>query len=132
MIFSTAHTHFKKKIKNSCFLFLEILKLSPDLKNLLDQQSYTEDVFAAYSCQLSSFFFKSVLIMLLFSKWRILYYIYKPRMRTLFLCISFTDIKHRSQPMVPLRDSSVHMSIIFQEYAVLMNKIQNHLLKTLP
>lgn len=30
--------------------------------------------------------------------------------------------------MVPLRDSSVHMTIIFQEYAVLMNKIQNRLL----
>lgn len=45
-----------RKIKNSCFLFLEILKISPDFKNLLDQQSYTEDVFAAYSCQLSSFF----------------------------------------------------------------------------
>lgn len=45
-----------KKIKNSCFLFLEILKLSPDFKNLLDQQSYTEDVFAAYSCQLSGCF----------------------------------------------------------------------------
>lgn len=27
----------------------------PDLKNLLYQQSYTEDDFAAYSCQLSSF-----------------------------------------------------------------------------
>lgn len=70
--------------------------------------------------------------MLLFAKWRILYYVYKLRMRTLFPCINFTDIKHRSQPMVPLRDSSVHMTIIFQEYAVLMNKIQNRLLKTLP
>lgn len=72
-----------RKMKNSCFLFLEILKLSPDFKNLLDQQSCTEDVFAAYSCQLSRFFLKSVLIMPLFSKWRTLYYIYKLLMRTL-------------------------------------------------